>query len=443
MFGVAQLGFGRSLMKYIAKYKAYNDYDSISKLSQTIFISVFILIGVVSVISYPLLLSLLEYSIEGEEVLLAKDILWIVILIFFIKNTFGIYTSLLDGLQRMDVRGIIVIFSTIVFFVLTIILVPHYNIYGVIYAQLVQAVIPPVFSVIFLKYKYKKIKIFPVAWSKKLFLETYSYGMKFQFISICQMLIDPLAKALLSKFGGLSTVTYYEMANKMLSHLRLLVVYAADSIIPVVAELFEKDPSKIKTVYRKTYDLVFIVSISGFLMIAISSPFISYLWIGEVNELFVLFVSILSLSILLSSLSMPAYQVNMGTGRLKANLLSNLILSVLNVSLGYALGYLYQGIGVVIGLSISIFISACIVFYYFFKENNLGYSSLVSRENKQFFLISISTFITLFLFNVFFYEREFFLIINLASSLIYSAFVLFALWHNKHGIYIIRKILKR
>jgi hypothetical protein len=49
------------------------------------------------------------------------------------------------------------------------------------------------------------------------------------------MLIDPVIKALLVKFGGLSPVAYYEMAQRMVMQFRSLLVSAAQVMVPMVA----------------------------------------------------------------------------------------------------------------------------------------------------------------------------------------------------------------
>jgi O-antigen/teichoic acid export membrane protein len=51
------------------------------------------------------------------------------------------------------------------------------------------------------------------------------------------MLYDPITKALLTKFGGLSLVGYYEMANKLIYQIRSLKVSANQILVPAFADL--------------------------------------------------------------------------------------------------------------------------------------------------------------------------------------------------------------
>jgi len=442
MFSVAQFGFTRSLVKYVAKYKAKDDFTSISNLIQTVFISLAIIIGVVCLIAYPVLYYLLDFIIKGKEILVARDILVWVIIMFFIRNIAAIFQSSLDGLQRMDIRGIIVISSVIVFFVSTIIMVPEYGIKGVLFAQLLQYVVVFVVSVICIKLKYKDINLFPRKWKRELFSEAYLYGIKFQFISVCQVLTDPITKAFLSRFGGLNLVTYYEMAYKMSAHARLLVVFANGAIVPAVAEYIEKTPELIKRIYKRSNDIIFLFSFSVFPLIVLSSPIISKLWIGEINNYFVLFAAILAGSVLFSTISMPAFQVNMGTGNLKANVVSNIVLAVTNLVLGSSLGFYFGGIGVVAGFAFATALSGITVLWIYFKENSLNIRDLISIENSRFFYITQSLFVILTVILIFLSSFNLFLVINALAVVAYIVILIIVFWQNSYKNYLFEKIVK-
>ncbi len=92
-----------------------------------------------------------------------------------------------------------------------------------------------------------------------------------------QMSFEPVTKAFLSKFGGLAMVGYYEMASRLVSQLRGLIVSANQVIIPVVAEAKERNDNSVKPLYIKTFSIILFINIlltSGIIIVA---PIISYL----------------------------------------------------------------------------------------------------------------------------------------------------------------------
>ena len=60
------------------------------------------------------------------------------------------------------------------------------------------------------------------------------------------MLLDPLAKVLLSRFGGLSAVAYFEMANRMVSQARSLIASANQVLVPYYSKVAETTRGRIQ-----------------------------------------------------------------------------------------------------------------------------------------------------------------------------------------------------
>ncbi|MCP2619681.1 oligosaccharide flippase family protein [Candidatus Aminicenantes bacterium AC-334-K16] len=116
-------------------------------------------------------------------------------------------------------------------------LAPKYGLKGVAYARVIQNLIILIFSWFFLRKYLPLLPVFPYKWDKKLFREIVGYGINFQIISVARMLYDPITKALLTKFGGLSLVGYYEMANKLIYQIRSLKVSANQILVPAFADL--------------------------------------------------------------------------------------------------------------------------------------------------------------------------------------------------------------
>jgi len=158
----------------------------------------------------------------------------------------SIFQAGLDGYQRINIRSYLLMGGVIIHLLLCFILAPTYGLIGLAYARIVQNSAILLSTWLLLRRHLPLLPIFPYNWSNNIFKEIIGYGMNFQLISVTSILYDPITKALLSKFGGLSMLGYYEMASRLVQQFRALIVSANQVIVPTIADLKEKTPERIQ-----------------------------------------------------------------------------------------------------------------------------------------------------------------------------------------------------
>jgi len=203
------------------------------------------------------------------------------------------------------------------------------------------------------------------------------------------MLYDPITKALLTKFGGLSMTGFYEMASRMILQLRALLVTANQVLVPTIADLQEKNPELIQSVYKSSYRLLFYLALPLFLVIVALTPIISEIWIGHYEGRFVLFAILLAVGWFLNTLTAPAYFANLGIGELRWNTIGHVVIGVLNTGLGLFLGILYGGKGVVIAWVFSLIIGSHIITVSYHLRHKIPIGELLPQENISIGLASV------------------------------------------------------
>ncbi len=379
---IAYFGLGTSVIKFVAKYVAREENKKVSGIIQTAALSVGAFVGVVLLIGYPIAKLVLGLVIPDESLPLAFSILPYAFFALWIMVVTSIFNAGLDGYQRIDLRSTLLMGGAILHLLLCFILAPTYGLMGVAYARVIQN-ITVLFSSWFLLKRYLPLlPIFPFKWNKGLFKEIMGYGIKYQVISITSMFYDPLTKALLSKFGGLSMVGYFEMASKMIRQLRLLIVSANQVLLPAIANLKEKTPEKIQSVYLTSYQLVFYLALPLFSLIIVCTPIISVLWIGYYESIFVTFGILLAIGWFLNTLSAPAYYANLGTGELRWNVVGHTVILLLNAILGFLLGVSYDGIGVVIAFVVSLAFGGSIIYFSYHIKHKIPLIELLPKTSK-------------------------------------------------------------
>lgn len=379
---IANLGLTGSVVKFVAKYIAKKDSKNVSELIQTAVISVAVIVALVLIIFFPIIKWILGLVMPESSFHLALTVLPYALFAFWIMTVTSIFLSGIDGYQRIDIRSIFLMVGAIFHLVLCLIFVPVHGLLGLAYAKIIQNISVFCMGWITLRKYNKKLPLIPFRWNKELFKEIIGYGVNFQIIAFMRMLYDPVTKALMSKFGGLSMVGYYEMASKMVQKLRSLIVSANRVLVPAIADLQEKIPSKIRNVYIYNYRLLFYLSLPIFSAIIVFTPVISKIWIGHYEKNFMIFSILLAIGWFLNTLNVPAYFSYLGIGKLKYNVLSHIVLGVLNASLGFVLGYFYGGIGVVLGWVISLSIGSSIIYVSYHIIQKIPLKKLIPKEGR-------------------------------------------------------------
>jgi O-antigen/teichoic acid export membrane protein len=346
--GIANFGLSGSVVKFVAKYVARGEGEAVAGVIQTALISITVVGGLILLIVYPLVHFILGLVMPSNSLVKAFSILPYAIMSLWMVIIAGVLRSGLDGYQRIDIRSMILTASALFHLILSFVLVPDYGLMGLAYARVIQTVAMLVISWFMLKRFIPALPVFPYQWNRKLFREMIGYGINFQVISITQMLCEPTTKALLTKFGGLSMVGFYEMASRMLLQLRLVLVSANQVLVPVIADFQERSPDSIQNIYKDNYRLMLYIALPFYSIVVAGTPLISEIWIGHYESTFVIFSVLLSVSLFINTLSVPAYFSYLGIGKLKWNTLGHVVTAIINAILGFIVGYNLGGMGVVI-----------------------------------------------------------------------------------------------
>lgn len=388
---IANFGISTSIVKFVATYYTRNDFESLKKLIFTASIFIIITYSFISIVILIAGSYVLPKFIEPKFISIALEILPFSLISLVVNALGGVISSCLDGIQKNYIKSYIVSFTSILLFVLSILLTPKFGLKGLIFAQIVQAVVVLITSIYFLTKYIKGIFTLQWNWSKSLFKEIINYGLKMQALSFMQMSFEPITKALLSKYGGLAMVGYYEMASRLVTQLRGLIVSANQVIIPVVAEAKETNESYVKELYVKTFSIVLLFDIVLITGIIITAPIVSFLWIGKIVPFFLFAVVLNSVVTFVNICSNPAYFSYLGEGKLNWLIYSYLVITLLNPLLGYFLGVAFNGFGVVVAWNIAFLIGSLLVLFSFQNANLISWKSLLSSNDLWLVFLAILT----------------------------------------------------
>lgn len=386
---IANFGITSGIVKFVAEYYAENKIKKVEKVIFTSFLSILIFFIIISLFVYPILKHSLSFFIELKYSELALSMLPISLLSLIINSVSGVFSSALEGIQKNYFKNILLIISSFIFLFFIHILTDKHGLLGVAYSQLIQAVFLLVCSFILVAKEFKSLLLLKSNWDLKIFKEVTSFGLKFQFISILVLLFDPITKALLSKFGGLSFLGYYEMANKLIYQVRAIIINANQVMIPVIVHTRFIGEERQNDLYIKNLNLTFILSLLLMSSLLILTPLISVIWIGQLNNDFIYCMIFLSVAVFINILNSSAYFASIAHGDLSVLVKSHLLMSALNILLSSCFGYFCGGKIIVITSSISLIISSLYLVVYYHIKNEIKKSLLITRKNLLLLILSV------------------------------------------------------
>jgi O-antigen/teichoic acid export membrane protein len=422
---VSNFGFSGSVVKFVAKYLARGEDRKVSGVIQTAVLSIALFAGLFLIIGYPVVQWVLGLVIAKESLHLAISILPLAFLALWFTIVTEIYQSGLDGYQRIDVRSLIAIVGAVLQLLFSFLLAPTYGLSGLAYAQIARNLIVLFITIIVLRKYLQSLPLIPWHWDKSLFRETIGYGINFQIISVAAMFFDTVTKALLSKFGGLSFVGYYEMANRMIQQFRAFIVSANQVLVPAIADLQEKTPDKIRTVYLTSYQLLFYLALPLYSLIVVCAPSISALWIGHYERAFVISLVLLAIGWFFNTIAAPAYFAYLGTGKLRWNVTGYLTIAFLNAGLGILSGIFYGGIGVVIAWVVSLSLGSSIIYLSYHIKHKINLAELIPSASRSTMMVCLVGILSIYLIQ---FKLNHILSVNILLVSLFSIFMFILSW---------------
>ncbi|HWD88590.1 MAG TPA: oligosaccharide flippase family protein [Mucilaginibacter sp.] len=432
----ANFGITSGLVKFVADYRETSDNERMNKLIFTAFVSILLFFAILIFIGYLGVNLILRLVIGPQYIGLALRLLPYSLLCLFINEVGGIYTSILEGFQKNYVRNIIYICGSICFLVISYQLVPRYGLMGVTYAQVIQSALIFLSAFIAGTLNLKGFTLLKWNWDRQIFKSLISYGSKFQLVSLLQLLYEPATKMLLTSFGGLSAVGYYEMASRLINQVRALIVNANQVMIPVVAQASHSGMDAVVKLYQRTMSVTLLVNVPAICAVISFSSFISVIWIGHIEPAFIFPLVILSVTIFFNIMCGPAYYSSLGQGKLNLLVYVHVFMAALNIILGWILGKLFGGHGVVLAWGLTFTLGSLALIIYFQRDMLIGFTRVFSKADWTLLFTAI-------IFTVF----AVFINVNYTKTKVIITLLTFAvvfiplLWSNDNAKAIFRKAL--
>lgn len=411
---IANFGIGGGVIKLVAEANHRLDRQGVQGIvSSALYFAVISNIVLFLVLRYGggIYLKYILGAAYTPEVRLVLNISLLAVLILGIGNAL---LSVLDGMNFFSKRALISSVAYVIYTIVAYYLVKTKLLTGMAYAGLVQAVVLSILVIVYLKHK-RIIRISGLLrFNRSGFAQVSRFGLSLQSIGLIMLLFDPITKYFITTSAGLTTVAYYEMANKLVLQVRNLVVSANQVIVPKIAPFTGSAEAGhvIRDFFTGNTFAVIIIG-SG---LVFSSVAMSYLWLGEMQPLFIQALIICTIGWVFNMLTVPQYFYFMGLGKLRYLLLQHIILSVVNTATFLMLPADATGYWLYFVPAIALTISSVYLMVVFIRDSGLGFLQLWNKDELWMIILAMASF---FLYFVSIQLGS--LIISLVISLVFTA----------------------
>ena len=114
-FSVLDLGFGGSIVKFIAQYRARRDANGLNDIASTLFV-IFSVMGVVAYAIFVLLAVNIQhvFSLSPEQLSTGRTLMLIIGVYVSLGLPFSIFGGIINGFQRYDLNNVVGVGSSVV-----------------------------------------------------------------------------------------------------------------------------------------------------------------------------------------------------------------------------------------------------------------------------------------------------------------------------------------
>lgn len=354
---LGELGLGGGALRFVARARAFEQPRRAALVVETSMLTALVSASTFALAAFPVAwwgLARIFTGASAEYVPEARALLPVVLPVFVLTALTSVVFSSLDGLEQVRQRSVLGLIGTLILAAAAWWLVPTFGLAGLAMAQLVQQGCNIALGWTALRRHLPTLARFPHRFVRSAAHEVVRFGLGWQAVGWANLLMEPLAKGLAIRLGGVAFGGHFEFALRVAPQVRQIVAAAQQAVTPLFTRLAAQSAHRLDEVYvlsmRATAALV-----------ALAQPFlyagalvVTWIWTGATPSEVVTLLRVILMGGFFSLLGSPAYYFAAGKGDLRPNFVAQLVSAASNVVLAYPLGLLWGGPGVMLGYVIAL-----------------------------------------------------------------------------------------
>lgn len=381
---LTDLGMAATLTKHVAEHYAKGDFAALKRLLDTgLMFYLLVCLFVMSALwaaSGRLLPGLFRnISIPYHEL---RHVWLVIILITGINILAAPFSSVVGGLQRMDlgsVLGFVNVIANAVFTVLFLSLGWHLR--GLVYANLAGALLGLGLLVGFVHKLLPNISINPFLFDRQEMKEVFTFSWRLYVTQVGFVFQCQIEKVYLGWLVGMTPVAWYNIASTAGIKARRVPELLLSPVMAAASELDARgDAEKLKELYYRAHKYMAFLSIPLVVLVAVLCRQFVNLWLGPQLIVVAIPLALLVLTNIFNLITGPGYYITIGQGELSPAVKACVCGTVLNVVMSFFLIRFYGFSGAVLGTITSAAFGMTLFMYLFHRYSGYPYKRLFAES---------------------------------------------------------------
>lgn len=361
---LGDFGISNALIKLISEDYPHEDKERLLQLTGAGVIVFSIVGGAITAIAFLCQREILSW-LRIHEILLpdARTLLVGMAAVIWLTLLGNVYIALLSGLHRMDLAHTVQMVNAVLN-ALGIFLALHWHagLTGLLLSSAAAALVTWVLAV-FLAGRIAGLEwtFLPhFRWSSAKSL--LNFGVYLYVAALSALLLEPSIKVLLSRYGSLELVSFFEIASRIVSQTRSFFSNIMLPLLPA-SSLLMTDPARIRELFSRSMRLLWLTAVPVFVVLAVLAGPIIHAWLGNSIPLAEGALSILALGWLLNVLTLPSYFLVQGMNHPRAAMWCSLMQGLICIGGSYLLIPRLGFYGAIASEAAGVLIAAAYIFY--------------------------------------------------------------------------------
>lgn len=358
---VGDLGLSASLSRFVAVDLAAGDRESAASVVQSATVAVALFASGFALLVYWPARWLLPGVVPADFLAEARALLPFTLISLVLLMVGLTLAGALEGCQLFVRRAVVGVAGSLALLFGSMLLVPGRGVVGIGIAQVLQGIVVAALAWLLTRREFAIRRILPMRLQLADLRRIWSFGLGVQAISVTQLLVEPLAKVLMTRFGSLGETGLFELAYRITTQLRAPLVAGCQVVLPAVAALDGRDAVAVRSLHRRAFARLLPLALLGFGLLLVLWPAISLFLVGHFDRFLMIAGAALTVAWFVNTLSAPAYFVLLGRGSVRWNLLGHVVVALLTAVLCVAIGAAAGGYGVIAGYALAIVLGSLVV----------------------------------------------------------------------------------
>lgn len=373
--GVFNFGIGPSIIKFVSKYRALNNFEKIKNVINNVMllslaIFVFIMLIGVGILAYLKNHNFFNISAAYYPVFLFS--IFMGFLIVGLRMMEQHLFSILKAYERFDISSQIAIVTRNIPIIVNVVLAyKGFGLKVIFISTLLVTLVGVIFEYFYINFRFINVNIFS-GFNIGVLKEIGGFSLLAWVQSISGLFSNQLDKLIFSKLAGVANLPYYFIGINVMFFIHGIFAAACGFLFPLISKKFELERN-ISGVYRKAQTFVVGSGVLFILLIFLSRTFLFKFWLGEATYIQAIkYIEIFLIAEVFMLLTIIPYYTFLGTGYVYFNVSYLSLLLILQILFMFVFYNVYGMLGLAWGKALAIAISSVFATFMVRLKFNIG-----------------------------------------------------------------------